>query len=112
VTVVNQLDHGDQFGVELVAEDGGLVASCLVTCDAVSSACTFDLVPSESPGAVFTVVPVTNLAMRKNPFRLACVFNGTVATDEQATTPPVLPPATVRLVGSPKVRFRYVSIWQ
>jgi Thrombospondin type 3 repeat len=109
VTFVSQLDRGDQFGLELVAGDGRVVASCLVTCDA---ACTLDLVPSESLGPVFAAVPVTILAMRKNPFRLACVLDGTIATDEQAMTPPVLPPATVRLVGSPKVRFRYVSIWQ
>jgi hypothetical protein len=112
VTVVNQLDHGDQFGVELVGAEGGVAASCLVTCDAVSTACTFDLVPSNSPGVGFVVVPVTSLAMRRNPFRIACVFNGAVATDEQATMAPALPPVTVRLVGSPKVRFRYISIWQ
>lgn len=111
VTVPQQLAPGDRFGVELV--DGDIVrASCLVSCQPVSGVCLLELSPATSATAPVTLEPVTSMVVRKNGFRLACTFSGAVATDDQATTPPTFPRATVRLVGSPKVQFRYANIRQ
>jgi hypothetical protein len=102
--------NGDEFGVDLVDASSGMrVSGCRVTCAGTS--CTLDVYPpSADLPVVVSAVPTASLAFNRTPFLAGCVFDGHVASESSGL--PASQTLQIVLVGSPKVRFRHVALWQ
>jgi hypothetical protein len=99
--------NGDTFGFELV--DGDVVrVACTVVCTAAT--CKLDLVPMpfDLPSMV-TATPVAAFQFNRSMFGVACNFAGANANEDLTEGTGDL---QLVLVGSPRVQFRYVALWQ
>jgi hypothetical protein len=109
ITTIKPLGDGDVFGIELV-DDGVVVASCLSRCS--SNSCMLELTPSTEAGTHYMPMPLATMAIRLNPFDLYCVLGTNVAVDDFNVMTPSFARGAVRLVGSPKIQFRHLSVRQ
>jgi hypothetical protein len=107
MTLTAPLKEPDQLEVQLVDDTGAVVVGCRIQCTSMFNCVLADL-SGLSAQQVDADRPLDELAFRRNPFGQYCVYNG------GTTSIPTIPFArgSVRLVGTPKVQFRYITITQ
>jgi hypothetical protein len=108
VTATAPLGPGDRFGVLLVDGDN-TVDGCMVDCTPPLTCVLSDQATLAST-QVDPNMPLVELVLRRNSYRNVCIYAAT--TEPPPEPPPVFMRGSVRLVGTPKIQFRYISVTQ
>ena len=109
LTTTAPLAAGDRFAVQLV-DGGNVVAGCVVACSAQLS-CVLSDEQAQTSLTISSDKPVADLILRRSPTLQTCIYAGN-ATDDGNARPIAFTQGSVRLVGSPKIQFRYISVTQ
>lgn len=109
VTATGPFVPGDHFALELVDDAGVVIAGCAVDC-AFPSNCQLTDLASNVSATFGSYKPFGSFLLRRNPFRQVCIYMDQLTDDPDV--PRQFARAHVRLVGSPKIQFRYIAVTQ